>query len=311
VRVQNLIWLILLASLWGPSFIFIKVAVQEIAPLTMVVGRVGVAAMILLVILRFQGRWLPPFGPIWKHIAVVAFVHNALPFTLFNWGEQYIDSALAAILNGTTPLFTILLAHLFIADDRLSLRKGVGILVGFGGVLVLIGPSIVNGVKATTLGLLAVTIAAVSYGIAIVYTRLHLRGLPPLVAPAAQLLLAAFYLLPLSLVFEQPLNNRLPSWEAIVALLMLAVFGTALAFVVYYHLLERTSATYVSTVTYLVPLFGVVLGVLVLNEELHWTAYLGCALILGGVIVVNQRTGRTDSRPISQTEVQLAPSQIK
>ena len=106
----------------------------------MVVGRIGAAAMILLIILRLQGRRLPPFGPIWKHIAVVAFVHNALPFTLFNWGEQYIDSALAAILNGTTPLFTIVLAHLFIADDRLSLRKVMGILVGFGGILRLSAP---------------------------------------------------------------------------------------------------------------------------------------------------------------------------
>jgi drug/metabolite transporter (DMT)-like permease len=309
VRVKNLLWLILLASLWGPSFVFIKIAVQEIPPLTMVVGRVGAAAIILLIILRLQGRRLPPFGPIWKHIGVVAFVHNALPFTLFNWGEQYIDSALAAILNGTTPLFTIVLAHLFIADDRLSRRKAMGILVGFGGILMLIGPSILNGVQATTWGLLAVTIAAVSYGVAIVYTRLHLRGLPPLVAPAAQLALAALYLLPLSLVFEQPLNAGMPSWNAIAALLVLAVFGTALAFVVYYRLLERTSATYVSTVTYLIPIFGVVLGVLVLNEQLHWTAYLGCALILGGVTMVNRRAGQTDAGSINPTKVHLVTSQ--
>ena len=133
---------------------------------------------------------------------------------------------------------------------------------------------------------------------------------PPLVAPAAQLALAALYLLPLSLVFEQPLNAGMPSWNAISALLVLAVFGTALAFVVYYRLLERTSATYVSTVTYLIPVFGVVLGVLVLNEQLHWTAYLGCALILGGVTMVNRRAGQTDAGSINQTNVHLATSQL-
>lgn len=185
----------------------------------------------------------------------------------------------------------------------------MGILVGFAGVLVLIGPSVLNGFEATTLGLLAVTIAAASYGVAIVYTRLHLRGLSPLVAPTAQLTLAALYLVPLSLMFEQPFVGSLPAWDAIAALLVLAVFGTALAFVVNYHLLERTSATYVSTVTYLIPIFGVVLGMLVLNEQLHWTAYLGCALVLGGVMVINRRIDRANGRPIHQAKAHLAPSQ--
>lgn len=178
MRLKNFMWLLALAALWGPSFLFIKVAVQEIPPLTMVVGRVGIAALLLLVILRMQGRSLPKFGPVWKHFAVMALVQNALPFTLFNWGEQYIDSALAAILNGTTPLFTILLAHIFVDDDRLTSGKLLGVLVGFGGLIILIMPSLVGGIEATTWGLIAVTIAAVSYGVAMVYSRLNLRGLP-------------------------------------------------------------------------------------------------------------------------------------
>lgn len=284
---KSFLWLVLLASLWGPSFLFIKLAVADIPPLTMVVGRVGIASVLIFIVLRMQGRNLPKFGPVWKHFAVMAFFHNALPFTLFNWGEQYIDSALAAILNGTTPLYTIILAHIFIADDRLTPAKVLGVLVGFGGLMLLIGPSLVEGVQATTWGLVGVAIAAASYGVAIVYSRLNLRGLPPLVAPTAQLGLAALYMLPLSLLIDQPFSRPMPSLASLGSLLMLAVFGTALAFVVYYYIVERTSATRVSMVTYMVPVFGVVLGVLVLNEQLHWTAYAGCALILIGVMIVN------------------------
>lgn len=284
---KNFLWLVFLASLWGPSFLFIKVAVEDIPPLTLVVGRVGVAALLLYFILRIQGRNLPKFGPVWKHFAVMAFVQNAFPFALFNWGEQHIDSALAAILNGTTPLFTILLAHYFVEDDRLTPAKVGGVLIGFGGLVLLIVPSLVDGIQATTWGLLAIAVAAASYGVAIVYSRLNLRGQPPLVAPTAQLGLAALFMLPLSLIFEQPYSLPLPSLTSLGALLALAVFGTAVAFVVYYRIIEQVSASYVSMVTYLVPVFGVVLGVLVLNEQLTWNAYAGCGLILTGVMIVN------------------------
>ena len=284
---RNFLLLLSLAALWGPSFIFIKIAVEEIPPFTMMLGRVGIAAVILLALLYRQGRRLPQFGPIWGHLALVALVHNAIPFTLFNWGEQHIDSALAAILNGTTPLFTIILAHMFIADDRITPGKLAGVLIGFGGLLVLISPSILEGFHATTWGLLAIATAAACYGIAIVYTRLHLRGLPPLVAPTAQLSLATLYVLPLSLLIDQPFQMSLPSWAALGSLVVLAVFGTAIAFVVYYRLLKAASATYVSTVTYMIPVVGVILGVMVLNEQLQWNAYAGCTLILAGVMIVN------------------------
>jgi drug/metabolite transporter (DMT)-like permease len=284
---KNFLWLIFLASLWGPSFLFIKVAVKDIPPFTLVTGRVGLAAILLYLILRLQGRNLPKFGSIWRHFAVVAFFSNALPFVLFSWGEIHIASALAAILNGTTPLFTIMLAHFFIADDRLTPVKTLGTLLGFGGLVLLIAPSLLEGLHATTWGLLAVTVAAASYGVAIVYTRKNLRGLPPLVGPTAQLTVATIYILPLSFFIDRPYNLAAPSWPAFGSLLGLSVVGTALAFIVYYYLLDRTSATYLSMVTYLVPIFGVVLGVVVLDEQPGWNAYLGCVLILLGVMVVN------------------------
>jgi drug/metabolite transporter (DMT)-like permease len=181
----------------------------------------------------------------------------------------------------------MVLAHFFIADDRLSPVKVAGALLGFGGLALLIAPSLMGGVQATTLGLLAVTAAAASYGIAIVYTRQNLRGLPPLVGPVAQLTMASIYIVPLALIIEQPYRLPMPSWAAAGSLLTLAVFGTAVAFIVYYRLMERTSATYVSMVTYVVPVFGLALGIIVLAERPAWNAYAGCALILAGVMIVN------------------------
>lgn len=284
---RNFFWLFLLAALWGPSFLFIKVAVVEIPPLTLMLGRVGIAGIVLYLMLRAQGGNLLPFGRVWRHFAFMALMQHAIPFVLFGWGEQHIDSALAGILNGTTPLFTLILAHFFTNDDRLTPTKVVGTTVGFGGLLVLIGPSLLSGVRATTWGLLAVTVAAACYGVAIVYSRRHLRGLPPLVGPTTQLLLAALYLLPISLLVEQPYHLPMPSWPAWGSLLGLSLLGTAIAFIVYYHLLNLVSATYLSMTTYLVPIFGVILGELVLHEELGWNAYLGCLLILVGVMIVN------------------------
>ncbi|MCA9899129.1 MAG: EamA family transporter [Ardenticatenaceae bacterium] len=287
MKLKNFLLLIFLAALWGPSFLFIKVAVAEIPPITLVLGRVGIAAVLLTVFLLVQGKSLPRSRTVWRHLAVMGLIHNTIPFVLFGWGEQYIDSALASILNGTTPLFTIIIAHFFATDDQLTPAKLTGILVGFAGLILLITPSFGDGMQGTTLGLLAVALAAVLYGVAIVYTRNNLRGLPPLVAPAGQMILASLYLLPLSLLLERPYTLSFPSLTAVGSMLALGVLGTAVAFVVYYRLLETAPASYVSMTTYIIPVFGVILGVLVLKEQLTWHAYAGFALILLGVMIVN------------------------
>lgn len=287
MKIKIFIWLLILALLWGPSFLFVKVAVQDIPPLTLVAVRVSLAAVMLYGILRAQGHSLPKFGSIWKHFAVMGFLYNAVPYVLLSWGQQYIDSAPAAILIGTTPLFTMILAHLFMANDRLTSTKTVGVIVGFGGLVVLLAPALLGGLQATIWGLLAAVVAAASYGGAIVYAQKTLRGLPPLVGPTAQLTMAAIYLLPLSFVVERPYTMSLPSWSAIGSLLLLTVFSTALAFVIYYRAMEISSATTLSMVTYMIPIVATILGVMVLHERLGWNAYLGCVLVVLGVMVVN------------------------
>ena len=287
MKYTKLGWLLFLALLWGPSFLFIKVAVAEIPPVTMVLIRVGLGGLLLYGMLRLQNGRLPRDRQVWKHLAIIGLIHNAIPFVLFSWGEQYIDSALASILNGTTPLFTIFLAHFFTESDRLTRPKMVGAAIGFGGLILLSLPSLGDGLLTTTLGLLALTVASIMYAVAIVYTRNNLRGLPRLVAPTGQMLMATIYLLPVALLVERPFSLPMPSLTSWGAVLMLAVFGTAIAFWVYYQLMEIADPSYVSLVTYLIPVVGVVLGIVVLNEQLTWHSYAGCGLILFGVMIIN------------------------
>jgi drug/metabolite transporter (DMT)-like permease len=280
-------WLAMLALLWGPSFLFVKVAVQDIPPVTLVAVRVSLAAMILYTVLKIQRQRLPTSASTWKHFAVMGLTFNALPFVLLSWAQLHIDSALAAIVNGTTPLFTVILAHLLTREDRFTPAKLGGVLLGFAGLVLLVAPALGTGVQATVWGLLASIAAAASYSLATVYSRQHLRGLPPLIAPAAQLTMAAIYLIPLSLLVERPYMAPLPGWPAIIALLLLTLLSTALPFVIFYRLVEKTSATNLSLVTYMVPVVATILGIVVLHEQPGWNVYLSLVLIVLGVMTVN------------------------
>lgn len=284
---KNLSLLFLLAAMWGPSFVFIKVAVETIPPITMVFGRVALAAILLYLFLRLKNGRMPTSRTTWKHLTVVALTHNTIPFVLFAWGEQYVDSAMASILNGTIPFFTIILAHFFTQDDRLTPAKIAGVLVGFAGLVVLVLPSFQGGHRATAWGIMALVLAAFLYGVAIVYTRNHLRGLPPLVAPTGQLILASLFLMPVMLLVDQPWTMALPSLASIMSMVALGVVGTALAFILYYRMMERVGASYISMVAYMIPVFGIIFGVLLLGETITQAMVIGCALILLGVMIVN------------------------
>jgi drug/metabolite transporter (DMT)-like permease len=285
-QIQNLFWFFLLACCWGPSFLFIKVAVENIPPLIIANLRVSIGAALLFLILKIRKTELPKFGPAWKHFAVMGLFSCALPFALFAISEQYIDSSLAAILNGTTPLFTLIIAHFFTENDRLTKTKLFGSLTGFFGLFVLVAPSLFEA-EASTLGILVGTMAAASYGVGFVYAKKNIHGFKPLVVPTAQLFLASLFLLPFSLFVEDAVVIDSISFAEIASILGLAVFGTALAFVIYYKLIAVTSATYVAAVNYVLPVFGVVLGMAVLKECLTWNSYLGSVMILVGVMIIN------------------------
>jgi len=280
-------YLLLLAGLWGPSLLFIRFTVHDVPPITMVAGRMVGATALLYVLLRLRGGHLPRGRKIWGQSAVLALIGTALPFVLVGWSEQHIDSALASILNGTVPIFTLVLAHFWTKDDRLTPVKIIGVVLGLLGAVVLIVPAVEGEVRAGVLGLLACTVAALSYGASGVYARNHLRGLPPLVAPTMQFVLSAVYLVPLSLIVDRPWSIANPSPTAWGAWIALTLLGTVAAFVIYFRLLEIATASYISMATYLIPVVGVILGVTVAGERLEWNAYAGCGAILLGVLVVN------------------------
>ena len=284
---KKMLWLVLLACMWGSSYMFVKIGVAEIPPMMFALGRSALGASILFLVLRLQGQHLPGRGGIWKHIAVVALVHNAAPYALVCWGGQHIDSGLAAIITGTSPLFTVLLAHFLVTDDRLNGAKLLGVLVGFAGLVVLLAPTLVSGVQATQGGAAAVLAAAICYAIAFVYSRKHLRGLPSLAAPTAQLMIATVYMVPLMLIVEWPVRLAFPSWSAMGAWLGISLFGTAIAFIVFYRLVETAKPSSVAMVSYLIPIVGLVLGVAILGEQLAWNTYAGFAVVLAGVLIVN------------------------
>jgi drug/metabolite transporter (DMT)-like permease len=290
---KNILLLFLLATMWGPSFLFIKVAVQDFTPITLVAIRLSLAAIFLFVTLSVNKKKLPRAWTTWRKFVFMGFFANALPFVLFSFGEQYAESGAASILNGTTPIFTVIFANFLIEDERFTANRVGGVLLGFLGILLIFFPDLQGLLSGQglhggpeTLGLISFIGASACYGIAITYSRANLRGLAPLVGPTMQLICAAGITLPLALIAERPfsLSPGLPSIGAATAL---GLFGTAIAYLIYYRLLDNVSATFISFVTYLLPPIGVLLGVIFLDEQPGWYSFAGLVLIILGVMVIN------------------------
>jgi drug/metabolite transporter (DMT)-like permease len=274
--------LLLLGLIWGSSFLFIKLAVEHIPPFTLALVRVSLAALSLYAVLRIRGMRMPPFGPIWGVYLLMGLLNGAIPYTLISAGEITIDSGLAAILNATMPIFTILLAHFLTEDEGLTWLRLLGVLVGLVGVIVLVGPEALYGFSSHFWSQMAVVGASVSYALAAVIGRRYLRNHPAIVSSAGQFIGGTVLLAPFSLLLDNPWKLH-PSWSSIGSLLTLSFLGTSFAYLLYYHLIRNAGATYTSLVTYLLPVTGVVWGVTLLGERLEWRALLAMALILIGI----------------------------
>lgn len=298
-------WLVfvLLGLTWGSSFFWIKIALEEIGPFLLVALRLlfGAATLALVVLVRRPA--LPRQWRFWTGVALIGFTNTALPFILISWGEQYIDSGVASILNGTTPLWTLIIAHFFIVEERITAQKLIGLLVGFVGIVVLfvrdLGGSSDAGVWLVVGGQLAVVGASVCYAFSSVYIKRNLQGMTPMMQ---SFLIAAFadsYAWLLALGFERPLTPpALPiTW---LALAWLGVLGLGGAYLMYFYLIGSVGPTRATTVTYLVPVIGVALGVAILNEPLDWTLAAGGVLVVAGLWVVNsrRRAARPAERPL-------------
>ncbi len=287
MRSKNVLLLIILALCWGPSFFFIKIILEEIPTFTLVTLRLSIATCILYLIIKAQKKKLTPFLKYWKEFVIMGFFASALPFCLITYSETKIPSSLAGIINGSPPIFTAILAHIFLENEKMSFKKISGILVGFLGILVVFMPSILKGLDANITGISLVVIASISYSIAMVFSRKKLSHLPNLIGPIFQVMMGALIVLPFSIFVDKSYTLSIPSPKIITAIFSLAILGTVLSFTIYYVLLKTAGATYLSTSTLLFPFVSIFLGVVFLKETLGWNEYLGCSLILLGLTITN------------------------
>ncbi len=285
INTKALAYIFLLGALWGPSFFFIKIALEGgIPPLSLAFMRVCIAALFLWLFVGLTRASLPKSLMIYLHAAVTAIFALALPFCLFNFAEQYIDSALAGIINGLTPIATALLAHLLIHDEKLNYRSIIGIILGVIGFVLLLLPTVSEEqINYNFISIIAAGCAALSYAVAIVYGRIFLRDTRTLTLPAVQVSFASMYLLPLALSVEGLSFVPHITQSALVSVVMLAFLGTACAFIVYFHILQHYGAIALGTSIFLLPIFSIFFGVLFLDEHLSWMVYAGSACILLGM----------------------------
>ncbi len=278
--------LVLLALLWGGSFAFNEVALGELGPVTIVAWRVAGGCVALWIVAGVLGVRVPLDGRLWAGFLVLGLLNNIVPFFLIVWGQARIDSGLASILNATTPMFSLVLAHIVTADERINTRRVVGLVLGFLGIVVLVGPGVLkSGAGASWLGQGAVLGAGLAYAAAGVFGR-RFRGIEPMVLALGMLTASSVIALPLAFVLEEPWN--LPSLTSVwVALFGLAVPGAAIAYVLYYQILASAGATNLLLVTLLIPFAAIFLGVTFLGEALSVGMLAGGALVLAGLAVID------------------------
>ena len=297
IPTPQLIGLFVLASIWGASFMFIKLMLEEVSPIAVGWMRLGGGALLIMIVVAVRRTALPRDGHYWRSVLMVGALGSAVPFVLIPWAEQEISSQLAGILNGAMPLWAVLLAHLALVEERID-RYGVfGLLLGFVGLAIVIGPGVLDVRDASTQGALAMLLAALSYAASAVLVRRRLRGVDSTLLAGNQTLLAFIYLTPLLLLDGVPDFGSLSTtvWLSALALGLLA---SGVAYLIYYWLLATLHATQVSMVTYLAPAAAVFWGWAVLNETVGWSVWPGLALTLAGIYLLNRPAKQAVARVV-------------
>ena len=290
----------LLSLIWGSSFLWIKIAVAEVGPFLLVALRLSLGILGLLAVAAFTRPAWPRERSVWLSLTFLGIINNAIPYVLISWGEKTVDSAVAAILNSSTPLFTMVIAHFLLSDDRMTRARLAGLLIGFTGILILFSRDTAGGFQGSQLGKGAILLAAVSYSFASVYARRTTKGFAPAVQAAAPLLGANLILWGITPVAEAPLTfPSLPlTWLAI---FWLGILGVSAAYFLFFYLLHSVGPTRTVLVTYTFPLVGVALGAIFLRERLDWHLLAGGALVLSSIILVNRKKIDQAKKPDPRT----------
>ncbi|WP_043619122.1 DMT family transporter [Ensifer sp. ZNC0028] len=277
----ELLLLLALATLWGASYTFIKIGIETIPPVTLIAARTLIAGTLLLAVLRWRGLSLPRDAATWRRFLFQACLNSVVPFTLIAWAEQTIDAGIASILNATTPIFAFLMTALITRHEAVTARKLVGILAGMTGISLIIGMEAFGGLGEQLLPQLAVVLATVCYAGAAIFGR-GFKGLDPMMPAAGSLIAGAALLIPVSLVVDRPWTLA-PSAGSLLALVGLAVFSTALAFAIYFRLIQTLGSVGATAQAYLRVPIGVAIGALFLGERLSDTAWIGLGCVIVGV----------------------------
>jgi len=285
--------LIALSVLWGGSFFFNGVAVRELPTLTIVVCRVGFAALALLAAMRVMGLSMPRSIQVWTAFFIMVLINNVIPFCLIVWGQSHIASGVASILNAMTPLFTVLVAHRLTDDEKITGPRILGVLAGLIGIAVMIGADAMQTIGLDVLAQLAILGAALSYAFAGVFgRRFRAMGITPMAAATGQVTASSILLLPVMLLVDQPWTLAMPSLSVIAALLGLALISTAIGYLLYFRILASAGATNLLLATFLIPVSAIVLGILFLGEVLEPKHLAGMALIGTGLAAIDGRPAK-------------------
>jgi drug/metabolite transporter (DMT)-like permease len=277
----NLALLLVLATLWGASYTFIKIGVATIPPVTLIAARTLIAGGVLLVVMWMRGIAMPRDIAVWRRFLIQACLNSVLPFTLIAWAERHVDAGLATILGSNAPIFAFLLAVLFVRHERPTVRQSLGVAAGLTGICLVVGMNALSGLGQQLAAQLALVLSAVSFGAAALFGR-NFSGLDSMVPAAGSMICGAMLLVPLSLVVDHPWTLT-PSTNSLLALLGLAVFSTALAFVIYFKLIQTLGSVGATAQAYLRVPIGVALGVVFLGESLSSTASVGLVCVIVGI----------------------------
>jgi len=294
-------WLALLSLsvLWGGSFFFAAVLIKTLPPFTIVFLRVGLAAVILNVLVIALGMRMPGTRTAWVAFSGMGLLNNAVPFCLIVWGQSHIASGLAAILNATTPISTVVVAHLLTDDERMTGNRLLGVVIGFFGVVILIGPDSLRGLGANVLAQVAILTAAVFYAFAGVYgRRFRIMGIAPLLTATGQVTASAVMLFPIAMLVDKPWTLAMPTLPAWAAIIGSATLSTALGYVLYFRILSTAGATNLLLVTFLIPVSAILMGTFALGEQLDVRHFVGLALIGAGLAAIDGRLLGRIFRPV-------------
>ncbi len=283
-RVTEIALLLVLATLWGGSYTFIKLGVETIPPLTLIAARTLIAGMILLAVIRWRGLRMPRDLAAWRRFLVQALLNSVVPFTLIAWAERSVDAGLASILNGTTPVFVFLISLVLTPGKRPDWRKGLGVAAGVAGISLIVGVDAFSGLGSQAIPQLAIVAATVAYAFAALFGR-HFTGMDPLLPAAGSMLTGAALLIPAALIVDRPWTLA-PSLQSVLALLALSVVSTALAFAIYFRLIRTLGSVGTTAVSYLRVPVGVGIGLVFLGEHLQPTAWGGLVLVVLGVLAM-------------------------